>query len=204
VNCATGADTSWPTVLALIFAAIAAAIATRSLLIQATEHKRLTRELAKRADFEVTVRPTGDQYTNVGRDSASLVVRATFVILRFEIGLRNIGQRAAAHTVLNVLAPDSYGDLTWTLSNGGKRENLQAPAMKTSESLEQGRGSWWISEEIERIALRTPKLRHIAFAVQVPTDGELTVPLRIKAQADDLPDDVEERVKDYTVTVSQS
>lgn len=70
VNC--GGDTSWPTILALVFGAIAALVAARSLLIQSAEHKRLTNELAKRADFAITIRPTGDSFSRIDSDSADL------------------------------------------------------------------------------------------------------------------------------------
>lgn len=58
VNCGT-TGTSWPTIVALVLAGAAALVATRSLMIQTREYRRLQAELAKRADFEITVRPLG-------------------------------------------------------------------------------------------------------------------------------------------------
>lgn len=125
-------------------------------------------------------------------------------VLYLETGLRNIGGRAAQHTVLNVLVPRHHSHLVWTLPNGGDPDSKPV-AVETAESLpDETEGSWWISQEVERVALRTPRLRHARFLVQVPPVGEVAARLRVKAQSDDLPDDVEERVKDYTVWVSRS
>jgi hypothetical protein len=192
-----------PTILALIFAGVAAVIAARSLVIQTIEHRRLRAELVKRADFEITVRPVGSAYTEIRPDSAALATAAETVHLRFEIGLRNVGQRAATHTVLNVLAAQRYSGLTWTLPNGGAVDSRPVLA-HTSETLEEdGQESVCISDEIERVALRTPRLRHVAFTALVPREGTLPVRLRVKAQSDDLPDDVEEHVKDYVVNITR-
>lgn len=200
LNCG-GAETSWPTILALLFAGAAVLVAARSLWLQASEHKRLTAELAKRADFALTIRPMGNLYESVGSDSAELTTPASSVLLLLEIGITNTGDRAATHTALNVLAPQRYRNLTWSLPNGAPIDRL-ATAAATSEQLENEE-CWWISDEIERVALRTPRLRHATVDVEVPQEGEVTVQVRVKAQSDDLPDDVEERVKDFTVRVSR-
>jgi hypothetical protein len=203
VNCGGGTD--WPTRLALLFGGVGAFAAARSLSIQTGEHRRLRSELAKRADFEITIRPVpAELFTNVTSDSADRLVSASGTVLRFEIGVSNIGQKAATHTTLNVLAPARYAGLKWCGPSG---EELDVPrdAPLTDQQLPESsdpNGSRWLSVEIERVAFRTPRLRWVLFGVDLPSDGRVDVPVRAKAQSDDLPDDVVERVKDYVVHIA--
>ncbi len=52
-----------------------------------------------------------------------------------------------------------------------------------------------------RVAKRRYYVRYFAFLVAVPTAGEVTVPVRLKAQADEMPDDVDETVETLKVRV---
>lgn len=104
MNCG-GRGTSWPTILALVFGGIAALIAARSLAIQTVEHRRVTAELAKRADFALTISAVEPECSGVGPDSASLSMPASMALVLFEIGITNCAARAANHTVLNVVVP---------------------------------------------------------------------------------------------------
>ena len=52
-----------------------------------------------------------------------------------------------------------------------------------------------------RVAKRPYYVRYFAFLVAVPTAGEVTVPVRLKAQADEMPDDVDETVETLKVRV---
>jgi hypothetical protein len=199
INCSAG--TSWPTVVALVFSGVGVLTAARGLFIQSIEQRRLRRELAKRADLSITIRPLGHAFTNVTTDSADLALNASVVILRFEIGISNVGQKAATHTSLNVLAPARYSGLKWCGPNGEELD-VRRDAPLTSEQLPGAadpNGSRWLTEEIQRVALRTPRLRWVLFGVDLPPDGQIDVPVRAKAQSDDLPDDVHERVKDFVV-----
>jgi hypothetical protein len=200
-------DTPWPTILALVFAAIAALVAARSLIIQSSEHKRLVGELSKRADFALTIRPMGSPYNRIGPDSADLSPSAATVLgLCFEIGLSNTGERAANHTVLNVLVSQRFSNLQWCAANCGKLAG-QLSAATTSEPVgpDDGEGSLWITERVERVALRIPELRFATFRVEMPAKGQsMKVQMRVKAESDDLPDDVDARVKDYTVNITRT
>lgn len=132
VNCG-GAGTSWPTILALVFAGVAATAAARSLWLQGREQKRLAEELARRADFELTVRPTGPGTTEIGLDTARQTARHQQHTLYFEIGIQNTGDRAAHHTVVNVLVPKQHSNLAWSLPNGA--EHGDTTVLETSERL---------------------------------------------------------------------
>jgi hypothetical protein len=210
INCAGG--TSVPTILALVFGGVAAFAAARGLAIQASEHDRLTTELGKRADFDITIRPVSSDCTRVGSDSADLTLTSAAMAvsinlyLCFEIGLSNTGQRAATHTVLDVLAHARYFDLKWCAPNGGDLPEPQPSAATTSEPIHPDDlgGSAWISREIDRVALRGGRVSFVRFGVTVPPDETLDVYLRAKAQSDDLPDEVVERIKDYVLHISRS
>jgi hypothetical protein len=202
VNCGAG-DTSWPTILALVFAGVAAAIAARALYLQTAEARRLRHELLKRADFRLTIRPAGPMFSGVTEDAAECVVDASMVILRFEVGISNTGDKAASHAALNVVVPARFDGFTWTGPTGEAvgPDPIVAPTSEELPGESDGRGSQWIGEEIERVALRTPHVRWVRLQVSIPPKGGVNVPVRVRVESDDLPDDVEERVKDFIVRV---
>jgi hypothetical protein len=205
VNCGAGGP-AWPTIVALVFGGFGALVAARGLWIQTTEQRRLATELAKRADLAITVTPRGSHYTRVDSDSANLSTSSDSVVIYLEIGLTNTGQRASNHTVLNVLVPQRFGSFRWTNPNGAPLER-GLRTVPTSEDVGDtvGEGSWWISDEVERVALRTPRLRFVSLLADMPADADrIEVRVRVKAQSDDLPDDVVERVKEFTVIVSRT
>ncbi len=59
----------------------------------------------------------------------------------------------------------------------------------------------FLSTELQRVRLRTPHVLWIGFSVDA---GTTEIPIRIKAQSDDLPDDVHEVTLDYRVTVREA
>ena len=123
--------TDVPTWGALVFAGVGAFAAARSLAIQGNEHKRLTAKLSKRADFEITIHHDG---VPSGPDSATYVTPADSVILRFAIGIKNTGTRAATHVTVNFLAPDRHASLVWNGPNGEPMPD-KPPAATTTETL---------------------------------------------------------------------
>jgi hypothetical protein len=116
---------------------------------------------------------------------------------RLEIGLSNVGDRAAGPTTINVLIPGGVRDFRWASSSG---ELYGAAATMTAETLGgDHRPSQWLSQEIPRVRLRTPELRWVQF--QVERGGLADIPIRVKAQSDDLPEDDGEKVLNFTVEV---
>lgn len=190
-----------PTWGALVFGGVGSFAAARSLLIQASEHKRLTAELAKRADFEITIQPDGFAAQDVGPDSASYVTEASEVGLRFAIGIRNTGSRAATHVTLNFLSTDRHDSLVWVDPQGNPAPERTKAALTTEKlsDAQTGAATRWLAWDFERIAVRTPRTAWAKVDADVPIGGSADFRVRARVQSDDLPDEVPERVKDYVV-----
>ncbi len=52
-----------------------------------------------------------------------------------------------------------------------------------------------------RVTRRTAPVLHFTFYVEVPNQGERSVPIRAQVESDDLPDDEPEVVRELTVLV---
>jgi hypothetical protein len=192
-NC--GGDTGpafWVTVLALIVAAVALFIAFR-------EHRAFMREVGARARFRLIPSVVGSSepgYT-MRTDETNVEVRVVF-------GLKNDGNKAATATVLNALVGrESVVSLRWCGPNGEDLDS--APQADTTREDFEANGNevpaWWLPLDVPRVAKRPYYMKYFTFLVAVPTAGEVTVPVRLKAQADELPDDQDEAVKTLTVRV---
>ena len=149
------------------------------------------KQLRARARFKLTVdsdRFDGDVY-ETDADSVSMTLR---------VGLDNVGDKAAGHTVLNVLVPASHSFFAWSAQNGTRKPPDQDQPLPTSEVLKTPDGpelaAMWITKTVARVALRAGLVTW--FIVQVPVPCEL--PVRVVAQSDDLPDDQEQVKCDRT------
>jgi hypothetical protein len=113
--------TDVPTLLALVFSGVGTFAAARSLQIQGREHKRLTTELAKRADFEIKIHPSFEG--EVGPDAATYVTPATNVSLLFGSASRTQA-REQPHTSRST----SWPQINLALSNGAGRTEPVIPS----------------------------------------------------------------------------
>lgn len=50
----------------------------------------------------------------------------------------------------------------------------------------------FLSVELPRVSRRTHYVKFLMFSIDVPHRGEMSVPMRATAQADELPDDIDE------------
>ena len=188
-NCGDVGPEFWVTLAALLVAAGALGIAFR-------EHRVFMRELAARAKFRLIPSIDGADADNTIRTNAdSIQVRGVF-------GLKNDGDKAAGTTVLNVLVSRTAHDLRWC---GQQGEDL-SDAPKAGNTLEDfGDGhevaAYWLAWDVPRVARRPYYVKHFAFWVDVPRAGEVIVPVRMKAQADELPDDIDEEVETLQVRI---
>ena len=222
VNCGGGGDTL--TIIGLIVAAIGVLIAAAAykvamnsrqiaqdsltaaqqsqraaedtLAIAKREHDEFMKQLAARARFEITARVVSG-----APDGAFEIDRGvSMAMAKVEIGLTNTGAKAAGPTALNVLLPGRIRSFAG-LTSGGERYGPDPVA--TSETLTMQDGTQaeaqWLNADIPRVSNRTPVLRWVWFSVE---DRALTrIPLRVKAQSDDLPDDQAEVVLDSVIHV---
>lgn len=164
------------------------------------EHNEFLRELRARARFRLSLRtwPEPDEDGVIRQD-------ATAVGVRVEIGLNNDGDRVASETVLNVVAPRRLADFRWSLANGGL-VSAARPSADTPEELTDDDGRAWPGQYLDKTIPRVSRRSHYAdwvlVSVEVPRDGVRSVPLRVTAQADELPDDIDEEVANLMIRVA--
>lgn len=183
------------------FGALAAGVGLR---YQGQQHRRLTAELVKRADFEVTLSMNpAVGGVEPGPDN-SVIVRTTAsaMNLRFQIGLRNSGSLAATHVSVDFLtAAQGAGGFYWTDEEGNPDADSTGPVV-TSEQLGPANATTrWLSLELPRVAKNAWTLVYTTLEVDLPNAGSLDVHARAKATSDDLPDDVSGRSRDLVVRV---
>ena len=92
--------------------------------------------------------------------------------VRIEILLKNDGEKAAGETVLNVIAPRSFG-LRWCGPRGEGLEDMDPPA-ETPEELTDGRpdaGSRILEAHVPRVTRRSWYSRHASLYFDMPPEG---------------------------------
>lgn len=133
-------------------------------------------------------------------------VDATMATVRLEILLKNDGDRAAGETVLTVIGPVGLvGDFRWSEPRGELKSNATPPA-DTPETVTDAEGREWpgpyLSVTIPLVTRRTPAAAYVILTVEVPRDGVRSVPIRVTADADELPDDEPEASERLMVRVA--
>jgi hypothetical protein len=199
-NCSTH-GTDRVALIGVIAAVIAAICAFVALAWTRSEHNEFLRKLRARAHFAITLQAITSAPA-VGTDdplAVSAPVNQEFEQV-FEIGLSNTGDGAAGVTVVNVLAPANVAGFGWATA-GGTMASHQRDVRETDETLNRGAGevpAKWIAYEVAQVSTRTPVLLHFKLTVGPVVQ---CVPIRVKAQCDELPDDVFETVKDFELRV---
>lgn len=118
------------TISGLVIGGVGALAAGVGLRYQGQQHRRLTRELAKRADFEVTVARNPAVGGVEPGPNHPVIVRSTAsgMNLRFQIGLRNSGSLGATHVSVDFLtAAQGAGGLYWTDEEGNPDAGRERP-----------------------------------------------------------------------------
>jgi hypothetical protein len=119
--------------------------------------------------------------------------RTSTKVVHVEVGISNTGNREAGRTVVNVLAPASLPRLRWSGRRGEQRKDLDPPAPIPSESLTDADGrehpAQYLYRELSGVRLRPGTVCHFSFTMKAGWDS---VPLLVKVQADELPEDVPE------------
>src|ERR1700757_1410595 len=113
------------------------------------------------------------------------------IVCRVEIGLKNVGDKAAGQTTFNVLLPTSvYNFRVYDLSGDPRPGGLAS----TSETLQLPDGGETTTQfatfDIPHVKNRTSIVFFVEFGSNPADSADL--PIRIKVQPDDLPDDIEE------------
>jgi hypothetical protein len=212
-NCASD-GTDWLGIVTLVVAGIAATVGLVALLWTKSdrqqlreqqaafmaEHNEYMKQLRARAHFKITLtvinasRPRDDDPLGI-MSAVGLTMWS-----RFEIGVANSGERTAGPTVVNVLVPANLSEFFWSDATGRKLVDADAP-VATSEPLridDRDFGAQWISVELPRVSTRTPRL--VWFTCSIASNVN-QMPIRIKVEADELPEDGSEVVVDAVFRV---
>lgn len=175
-------------------AAGALLIAAVALVMSAREHREFLATLRARARFVGTVK--FPHANDVAGSIVTFVSEGNGGTARIEVGLKNTGERAATFTVLNLIAPAWAGSsLQWCGPRGEALRDASPPA-PTGEKLTDPAGNTtaaiYLSLDLPRVARRPHYVRFARLNFDVPVGGERWIPVRFTAQADELPDDVDE------------
>jgi hypothetical protein len=161
------------------------------------EHDEFRRQMEARARFDVTVRalPPADE-------DGMFVLDATSVNVHVEIGISNKrGDKAAHTTTVNVLVPENTQNIRWSGPRGEPRPTESSEMLWTSETLTNAGGNVlaveYLSRQLPRITRRTHYLVHVTLSLPIPDRLTRSVPIRVRVESDDLPDDQPEVVVDY-------
>lgn len=194
--------------LSLGIAIAAFRISRDSLAIARREHKVFMEQVNARTDFELTVRlvdpggaEDGDVVETYNDDELEL---------RWELGVKVSGDKAAGDVGMNFLVPDSTARLSWVTQRGsGIKDDLgRFGPLIAPEELDAKDGSkhpaWYLIYERPRLSKPTALVRYASAAVplhNVEVGTDVPIPVKFKVWSDDLPDDVTERSKTMEVIV---
>jgi hypothetical protein len=175
----------------------------KEVAIASEQHDVFLRELRARARFELIVRtsPQPDDDDVIRSDGTG----GTIII---EVILKNVGEREAGETVLNVIAPRFLGGVgfRWSGPQGEPKEDASPPA-PTPEELIDADGETYPAQYLAKVyptvTRRNAYASFVALYVDFPSEGQRRVPLRISAAADELPEDEAERSEDLTIRLAR-
>jgi hypothetical protein len=200
VNCGEGSDLQfWITVGALVIAFLA-------LLMNFVQFRQFIRGVRSRAEFKVTLRPAGNDVVNDVR-----LTKADRTAVRVAIGIKNEGKKAAGETLVNALVPSHLEQVRWAGPNGQKvvgPDVLSGTTQTDDETLTAPDGTEYpakyLVRQLPRVGTKPHHLLHFQFYVDLKTAGEgVVIPVRVKVQADEIPDDVEDYVEDLAVRIER-
>ena len=127
------------------------------------------------------------------------------ITVRVEIGLKNVGERAAQETVLNVIVPRVFRNFRWSGSRGEVLPEVRPPSIPRRSTDAEGvvHVSHYLDKTIARVTRRTHYVTFVVLNVNVPRSGVKSVPVRVTAEADELPDDDPEESELLMVRVTR-
>lgn len=181
---------------ALVYAAQAKRIAEDTLelardevRIAREEHEVFLKELRARAVLDVGLRVANYP---VAPDGA-VEVEATSCFPRIEIGITNRGDKAARDVILNALVPAHTQAVRWAAA-GGQEIPAGGVTLPTAETLDHPDGgpqaAIYLEKTLSRVS-RRPNGHVVYFQLHadIPHQGEAAIPIRVRVDCDDLPDD---------------
>jgi hypothetical protein len=202
-NCTSGGNGGPAPWLSIGIAALALVATLIALGMNYRQFREFNRRSKARARFKVSLSVAngvgGIRWTPVNTDKAYVIVG---------IGIKNYGDKAAGETLINALYPAHIKEARWSRPNGGEVEENGTPLPAEEGDLvvdpetDAGYESKYLARTIPRIGTKPHTLVHFKFPVDdLKSVEEARIPLRVKVQADEIPDDIEEYEETMVVIV---
>ena len=194
----TGTD--WIALAAFVVAVLSAAFAGVSIYWAHSEHVEFLKRLRARANLHVQLTAIGNQAAGTDDPLAVMMEPGCEFEQVLQIGIRNDGDSAAGPTNIDVLLPATIRQFAWC-DGAGKLLNPPGTPIETGEKLSRESGeapAVWINKEIRRVSTRGGVVCHFKLLVE---RNERRLPIRIKAQCDELPDEKDEECQDFELKI---
>jgi hypothetical protein len=194
-----GNTSTWIALAALVVAVASAVFAGVSVYWSHSEHVEFLKRLRARAVLHVTLVAVGNLAP--GDDPLAVMCAPGEEFEQvFQIGISNSADSAAGPTNIDVLVPAITREFAWCDVAGRPLDPPSTP-VETGEKLPREGGETpavWINKELHRVSTRGGLVRHFKLLVE---RNERRLPIRVKAQCDELPDDVEEEIQDFELKI---
>jgi hypothetical protein len=195
-NCGGGGNDLqfFVTLGALLIAAIA-------LAMNFVQFREYLRGLRARAEFTVTLHLAGADSDGVRRTKAGKTA------VRVAVGIKNEGKKAAGETLVNALVPRNLENVRWS-GPGGQQIDEPKMTTPTDEKLVGPDGmeyeAKYLVRTLPRVGTKPHHLVHFQFYAETRRPGDsVVIPVRVKVQADEIPDEIEDYVEDLSVRVER-
>lgn len=182
-----------------VIVAAASLYTNRHMLRMArTEHQVFLDMVLSRADFKLDVWIQHHEVTD-----GVIETDADRIGVQLQLGIANTGKKAASSVGVNLLAPTTADVFTWITPQGqdlGGRDDTSGP-VSTAEELVAEDGTrhpaHFLIRQIHRVGLRDSHVSFAKLSFRMPPQpgSEIVVPVKFKVWADELPDDLEDRVR---------
>jgi hypothetical protein len=166
------------------------------------QFREYLRDLRARAKFKVTL-------TTVGKDVREGVrwTKAGKTAVRVSVGIKNEGDKAAGETLINALVPAHLENVRWAGPGGQATEEPKATT-PIDEKLTAPDGTEYdakfLSCTLPRVGTKPHHVVYFQFYAETRRPGDSAeMPVRVKVQADEIPDDIDEYVVDHVVRVER-
>jgi hypothetical protein len=170
-----------------------------ALLMNFVQFREYLRRLRARAEFKLAMRPASDTEDGVCRTEAQKAA------VRVALGIKNEGAKAAGETLVNALVPSHLESVRWCGPTGQEVDVSSVTTPTDDEKLTAPDGAEYdakyLSRTLPRVGTKPHHLLHFQFYVHLPEPGEVVVPVRVKVQADEIPDEIEDYVADLDVRI---
>jgi hypothetical protein len=196
-NCGGVGPAFWLTLGALSIAAIA-------LYFNFRQYREFARRLNARARFRVTLGVVDADDEGIRRTPSNTTTCWT----RVSIGIKNVGDLAANQTVINVLLPQYIEEARWCGAKGQERnEKNELVAAGKGDVVIDDKGNEipavYIALVIDRIGTKPDHVVYFQMPIDCSFTHEPVVPVRVKVQADEIPDEIEEYEESILVRVAR-